>query len=189
MTARYFKSDPERTVVYPSGMIHRTEAMDKGRRHIKSVHCDAGRKLFLEITNSPVQPTIKQICAVSDIMVELGWNVVGTALQINQGNSLLKGRYRQFVQDTLRFIMTGQREYSMMTWNTLLRADINELGNSWDDQQEGTIKEEDIIDIVSVNSYAGDVTYVARWLKQENGFDDMLWTMRLLYCDPDTTIW
>lgn len=77
------------------------------------------------------------------------------------------------LKDTLQFITTGRRSVSLATWETLLREEWR--SGAYADL--GAAKRTETL----VSSLPRPDRYMVDWLKHENGFNDMLCTVNLLF--------
>lgn len=82
----------------------------------------------------------------------------------------------RFILDTLRFIATGRRHISIHSWPDL-------LSNKPSQPQEVSRRHgiEDTFEYHQLSRNACDI--VQQWCSHPHGFDDMVWTLNLLFGD------
>lgn len=86
-------------------------------------------------------------------------------------NRAVHGYTLDFILDTIRYVNTGKREYSLSTWNSLINADpaLTNLEVS---------ERIDMFDQIPLPSIEN---LLCEWLKQEGGVDDMFHTAHILF--------
>lgn len=87
-------------------------------------------------------------------------------------NDSVYGLNFEFIKDTLQFIRTGHRQMSVFQWNELV------LENPDPKQGEASTKRVDEYGISDPKEFEN---YLSEWLAKENGFEDMLCTVHVLY--------
>lgn len=95
-------------------------------------------------------------------------------------NYLMHGLNLDFLEDALRFITTGERNYSLLTWKELvvMNPDYIVTANAqrrwyYVSQKFGIKKDTDL------------KHYISMWCSQSGGFEDMLYTTWILFGSPD----
>lgn len=84
------------------------------------------------------------------------------------------GKISEFIDDTFKYILTGQRDLLLPSWNEIL-TDTNMVEIELD--KANYVKE-------YLSSTDGTPeTLIQKWCSNQNGFFDMLYTMRILYGD------
>jgi hypothetical protein len=124
---------------------------------------------------------LEDIMTLTKLAVRLGFGATLGFVRDNQTNSLLKDRYREFAIDTLNYIATGQRSYSLHTWRALLGQSTDYGEAIWGDEHTGWISEENILPAVKLNR--DHSTYASQWLSYEDGFEDMMYSLAILFGD------
>jgi hypothetical protein len=124
---------------------------------------------------------------VHDVAVFMQKNFMGSipksaAISHHLTNPELGDKMRDFLADTILFIRTGKREYSINTWMTLLTTPSTVgVAATASPSRNGRIPEDKLA--LVVKKYNSHINYVAEWLRQENGFEDMLMSMKIMYGD------
>lgn len=86
-----------------------------------------------------------------------------------------------FIIDTLRFIATGSRRISIYSWPDLL--------SNQPDYDENVEQRHAIADVFADYDLSRDIcTLIQRWCAHQHGFDDMVWTLNLLFGDLDVKV-
>lgn len=104
---------------------------------------------------------------------------------VQQGNHLVTDLELDFLADTLRYVHTGKRKFSILAWLDLLGSDNGDTTNP--------SKRSLIVDTykdlgfnyprsVSVNET------IQNWLAQDKGFDDMVFTINQLFGTKTKTL-
>lgn len=88
----------------------------------------------------------------------------------------ISDRVRDFLIDTIRFLRTGQRRIDIISWPYLLQQDAV-TGSRYVDVQ---LKQDALIKSLERND---ETFYLDDWLKHNDGFRDMIWSMKLLFGD------
>lgn len=86
-------------------------------------------------------------------------------------NRAVHGYALDFILDTIGFVQTGRREYSVSTWESLI--DTSPVLVDLEISQR--------IDLFKDISLPNIETLITDWLKQEGGVDDMFHTARILF--------
>lgn len=88
----------------------------------------------------------------------------------------ISDRVRDFLIDTIRFLRTGRRNIDIISWPYLLQQDAV-AGRRYVDVQ---LKQDALIKSLERND---ETFYLDDWLKHNDGFRDMIWSMKLLFGD------
>lgn len=89
-------------------------------------------------------------------------------------NAMVTDQNYLFLLDTVRFIATGHRRLSIYTWPALLTYDVP-VGKAVDSRDE-------ISKLYIETAMATDTdTLISKWLSRKNGFDDMMYTLNMLF--------
>jgi len=122
--------------------------------------------------------SLEFITEVVDLAIAIFQGPSLTAFNLQQTNGQLVNMWREFVQDTINFIQGKERTMCVSTWLRLLEL---KPGGTWS-SLKGTVKETTITD------FKKDTTSnsIAAWLQRENGFEDMLSSMYILFTYRDT---
>lgn len=94
-------------------------------------------------------------------------------------NYLMNGLNLDFLEDTIRFITTGKRGYSLHTWRELVVRDpdyivrTNSVGRWYHLKSNFGIKQDKDLE-----------HYISMWCSQSGGFEDMLYTTWILFGSP-----
>lgn len=89
-------------------------------------------------------------------------------------NASIVDQNYMFLLDTVRFIATGHRRLSIYTWPALISYNVP-VGNSVDQRN-------DISKLFIEFALATDTTTVlSKWISRKNGFDDLMYTMHMLF--------
>lgn len=95
------------------------------------------------------------------------------AFQASMNNKVYALNYK-FLEDTLRFIQTGKREMSVMTWLDLLLEWPEEKANI------ATIQRLKGMNLTDVQPWLGEQG-ISRWLSHPSGFDDFITTVHIVF--------
>lgn len=131
--------------------------------------------LFVEYTNFPKQA----------VTWDFRKRVIDLALDLFQGeyswfirqdaNALLKDQNYAFVLDTVRFIASGTRKFSIHTWPALLTYEVPVVNESVEGRREIYL----LTQKLDVPTQAE--LFIAKWLSHKGGFDDMMYTLNMLF--------
>ena len=81
-----------------------------------------------------------------------------------------------FLNDTLGYILTGKRDYSINTWKEIVKIDPDYIvGISSDARWEQLCRKYSIKSTSDLNNYIG------MWCSHDGGFDDMIYTTWILF--------
>jgi len=132
-------------------------------------------ELFVEFTNHPKKA----------ITWEFQKRVISLAQELFQGeyswfirqdsNALLKDQNYAFVLDTVRFIATGRRRFSIHTWPALVTYEVPVFNESVQGRRDIYLLTEELH--VPIQTEA----FIQKWLSQKDGFNDMVYTLHLLF--------
>lgn len=90
-------------------------------------------------------------------------------------NAQVTGYAYEFLQDTLRFVATGRRRLSIHTWPSMLMEDpdggLTLVENRHDIRQL----------FHALHLSTSPEAMIQKWLSQKDGFDDMMYTLHLLF--------
>jgi len=90
-------------------------------------------------------------------------------------NALLKDQNYAFVLDTVRFIATGRRRFSIHTWPALVTYEVPVFNESVQGRRDIYLLTEELH--VPIQTEA----FIQKWLSQKDGFNDMVYTLHLLF--------
>lgn len=131
--------------------------------------------LFVEFTNHPK----------TAVTWDFQKRVIDLAQDLFQGeyswfirqdsNALLKDQNYAFVLDTVRFIATGRRRFSIHTWPALVTYEVPVVKESVQGRRDIFLLSEELK--VPLNSDK----FIQQWLSQKNGFNDMMYTLHMLF--------
>lgn len=96
-------------------------------------------------------------------------------------NYLMNGLNLNFLKDTIQYIVTGRRDYSLLTWNDLVVRKPEYLARTNGHQQWHSLKAELGIKDDRVLQH-----YISMWCSRPGGFEDMLYTTWILFGSPDS---
>ena len=105
-----------------------------------------------------------------------------------QFKSLAAGRlHKQFLEDTLKFILDGRREMSLETWQSLVLITdegdkIGTHGNS--DVVKSFFAIYDNQDVQSAKTRFNLIDVIQDWCSKPGGIEDMLGTLHILFGNP-----
>jgi hypothetical protein len=131
--------------------------------------------LFVEFTNFPKQAITwdfqkRVIELAQDLFAgEYSWFIRQDA------NALLKDQNYAFVLDTIRFIATGHRKFSIHTWPALLTYEVPVITESVEGRR-------DIYFLMQKLSVATSADkFIAQWLSHKDGFNDLMYSLHMLF--------
>lgn len=131
--------------------------------------------LFVEFTNFPKQAVTwdfqkRVIDLAQDLFAgEYSWFIR------QDSNALLNDLNYAFVLDTIRFIATGTRKFSIYTWPALLTYDVPVVTESVEGRRDIFFLMEELT--VPTNTEK----FISQWLTHKGGFDDLMYTMNMLF--------
>lgn len=131
--------------------------------------------LFVEFTNFPKQAVTWEFQRrLIDLAQELFEGDYSWFIR-QDSNALLKDQNYAFVLDTVRFIATGTRKFSIHTWPALVTYDVPVINESVDGRR-------DIYFLMEKLGVPTDTAkFIQKWLSHKGGFDDMMYTIHLLF--------
>lgn len=132
-------------------------------------------ELFVEYTNFPSRT----------VYWEFRKRVIDLALQLFNGNynwfirqdsnALITDQNYAFLLDTVRFIASGHRRFSIYTWPALLTYDPPTVPGAVDNRHE-------IVELFKTLQLNTDiVAMLQRWCSHKGGFDDLMYTLNMLF--------
>lgn len=130
--------------------------------------------LYLEFTNFPRKVVHwefrKKVIDLAQILFagNFNWFIRQDA------NALITDQNYAFMLDTVRFIATGNRRLSIYTWPALLSYNVP-IGNTVDSRNEISKLFIELALETDVN------TVIQKWVSRKNGFDDMMYTLNMLF--------
>ncbi|BEG72734.1 hypothetical protein [Pseudomonas phage vB_PaeM_PS119XW] len=90
-------------------------------------------------------------------------------------NAMIADHNYAFLQDTVRFIATGKRRVNIHAWPMLLTAEPPAGVQLIEDRR-------DIAELfLSYNLSPNENDMLQEWLKKKGGFDDLMYTMNMLF--------
>lgn len=141
-------------------------------------------KQWREMGRKPTQVDfLEDVCSAA--LQAFGTTNVYEWFHMQVQNPYFTANHREFLNETLRFIETGQRRFSHATWAKILRF---QMATPQDAQTEYIYQ-----DFFRTNARtsallkpASDIySFIARWLAQPGGFDDMLKTLHIIFGDNE----
>jgi len=133
-----------------------------------------GHDLYLVFTNEPKKSVTwefrKKVIDLAQTLFAGNFNWF-----IRQDtNAMITDQNYMFMLDTVRFIATGKRRLSIYTWPTLLSYKVP-VGSAVDSRNE-------ISKLFIELALATDVnTILAKWVSHKGGFDDLMYTLNMLF--------
>lgn len=131
--------------------------------------------LFVEFTNFPKQAITwdfqKRVVELAQDLFagEYSWFIRQDA------NALLKDQNYAFVLDTIRYIATGHRKFSIHTWPALLTYEVPVITESVEGRR-------DIYFLMQKLSVAtSSDKFIAQWLSHKDGFNDLMYSLHMLF--------
>lgn len=95
-------------------------------------------------------------------------------------NYLMHGLNLDFLEDTLRFITTGERSYSLLTWKELVAINPDYIVRANAQRRWYSISQK-----YGIKNNTDLKHYISMWCSQSGGFEDMLYTTWVLFGSPD----
>lgn len=154
---------------YSGGQIKPTKRFEM-RRGDPRVH-----DLFVEFTNHPKRSVTWDFRKrVIDLAQELFEGDYSWFIR-QDSNALIKDQNYAFILDTVQFIATGRRKFSIHTWPALVTYDVPVLNESVSGRREIYLLMERLQVPTATNAF------IQRWVSQRNGFDDLMYTLHMLF--------
>lgn len=131
--------------------------------------------LFVEFTNFPKLAITwefqkRVINLAQDLFAgEYSWFIRQDA------NAMLTDQNYAFVLDTIRYIATGTRKFSIHTWPTLLSYDVPIVTESVEGRREIYFLMEKLTVATQTEKF------IAQWLSHKDGFNDLMYSMHMLF--------
>ncbi|MOA25787.1 hypothetical protein D3C78_1465350 [compost metagenome] len=97
-------------------------------------------------------------------------------------NGLILDHNYAFLIDTVRYIATGKRRLSIHTWPMLLTAEPPAGLHLIEERKEIAV----LFQTLALNT--GTHAMLQRWLSHKGGFDDMMYTMNMLFGTVPTKV-
>jgi hypothetical protein len=153
-----------------SGGQHRAD-----KRYAISVRDEKILDLYTEYTSFPNRGASWefQSRAIAEAVRVFGGNYNWFSLQ-DTNPELLDWSYK-FVLDTLKFIATGKRSLDIYSWDMLISDDPLTGMQLVDNRQDVQNLLQELGLTIST------LALIQRWVMQPNGFNDLMWTMHLLF--------
>jgi hypothetical protein len=146
-----------------------------GRRYVTSVRDPRVQDLFTEYTNFPQRTAYWEFRSrvIQEAVRLLSGNYNWFILQDNNAQ-VVDWNYK-FLMDTIRFIATGRRQVSIHQWPMLLSdeppAGLSLVGGR-----------RDIADLFKTLALQTSTeAMIQKWCMQPKGFDDLMFTLHLLF--------
>lgn len=154
---------------YSGGQIKPTKRFEM-RQGDPRVHA-----LFVEFTNFPKHAvTWKFQSKVIELAQELFEGEYSWFIR-QDSNALIKDQNYAFILDTVRYIATGRRKFSIHTWPALVSYEVPLVNESVAGRRDIYF----LMEQLAVPSKAN--AFIQRWLSWPDGFNDMMYTMHLLF--------
>jgi hypothetical protein len=188
---RYVKFERKSSLTYPTGFVIpvsvdiRTGGWGDAYESLGPLYDSVFKRTTEKLTMDMVNETIKlalELFKVGSCAKSMRRSHILNVFRLNHVNGGLVGKYREFVIDTLGYIATGHRTISISTWASLFRAQ----GKPYHEPLTGVIKEPSIVDAVDILSrccYETDGCILSRWVAQDGGMEDMLYTLYMLFTE------
>ncbi|ABY62983.1 virion structural protein [Pseudomonas phage 201phi2-1] len=132
-------------------------------------------ELFVEFTNFPKHAVTwdfqKRVINLAQELFEgeYSWFVR------QDSNALIKDQNYAFILDTVRYIATGYRRFSIHTWPSLISYDVPVI-------RESVAGRRDIWFLMEELSVPGNTNaFIQKWLSHKDGFNDLVYTLHLLF--------
>lgn len=90
-------------------------------------------------------------------------------------NAFLKDQNYAFILDTVRFIATGRRKFSIHTWPALVTYDVPVVKVDVNGRREIYLL------MVELGVPTDCNLFLQKWLSHRGGFDDLMYTLHLLF--------
>lgn len=132
-------------------------------------------ELFMEFTNFPKQAIT---WAFQKRLIELAQDLFAGEYSwfIRQdANALLNNQNYGFVLDTVRYIATGRRKFSIHTWPALLTYEVPTITESVEGRRDIYLLMQDLAVATQSDQF------LAQWLSHKDGFNDMMYTLHMLF--------
>ncbi len=131
--------------------------------------------LFVEFTNFPKRAVTWEFQRkIIDLAQELFEGEYSWFIR-QDSNALVKDQNYAFILDTVRYVATGRRKFSIHTWPALVSYEVPLIAESVSGRREIFF----LMDQLKVPSQTNAL--IQRWLSWPDGFNDMVYTMHLLF--------
>lgn len=101
--------------------------------------------------------------------------------ELQMDNPYFSNMHKRFLNDTFRFIQTGEREINIMNWDRLVTA---KKADAMDQKTPFEFKEYFKMDQVALFRRPFTVSgTIQSWVSQPGGFEDMVRSLRIIFCD------
>lgn len=131
--------------------------------------------LFVEFTNYPKRAATwsfqrRLISLAQELFAgEYSWFIR------QDSNALMKDQNYAFVLDTVRYIATGRRKFSIHTWPALLTYEVPTVNESVTGRRDIFFLMQDLTVPTDVNAM------IQKWLSHPDGINDMMYTIHMLF--------
>lgn len=101
--------------------------------------------------------------------------------QLQNNNPYFTDMHKRFLNDTFNFIRTGQRQVNINAWDALVtikRANVIDQATKFEYEKFFNSAAAAIF-----NRATGVKQTVQSWVSQPGGFDDMIRSLRIVFCD------
>jgi hypothetical protein len=88
---------------------------------------------------------------------------------------MIKDQNYAFILDTVRYVATGRRKFSIHTWPALVSYEVPLVNESVAGRRDIYLLIESLQ--LSTNTNA----FLQKWLSQADGFNDLMYTLHLLF--------
>lgn len=96
-------------------------------------------------------------------------------------NYLMHGLNLDFLEDTIRYITTGRRDYSLLTWKELVSRNPDYIVRVNAQRRWYSVSK-----TFGIKNDTDLKHYISMWCSQSGGFEDMLYTTWILFGSPDS---
>ena len=96
-------------------------------------------------------------------------------------NYLMHGLNLDFLEDTIRYITTGRRDYSLLTWKELVARNPDYIVRANAQRRWYAVGK-----TFGIKNDTDLKHYISMWCSRSGGFEDMLYTTWILFGSPDS---
>ena len=103
--------------------------------------------------------------------------------EIQESSPFFTDIHKRFLNDTFKFIQTGSRDISLNTWQAIVevkKANVIDEHSSYEYRKFFGSGSASIL-----RRGTGVVNVIQSWVSQPAGFEDMISSLRIIFCDKD----